>query len=164
MNVSERAALALVSAPVARAVATTASPKLVSPALVDGIGDNVKVLCHDAADEEDADVVFHRHQLGVIDSRLLGQFFRLIVELEPDGLKAEARFFGQQLGPSMLRIDDAMLFRLHAPLGTRPALVRENRSWQNISGAATIGVIVKTYTQVQCPWSLATMTKRRYPV
>lgn len=151
MSGSEPPALPLGSAPVARALAAAARPKLVGPALVDGIRHNVKVIGHNAADEEDVDVVFHRYQLGVVDPRLLGQLLRGVVELEPDGLKAKAGFFGQQLGPSKHRIDDAMLFRLHALLGTRSALVREDRPWQIVSGAATIGVVIKTYTQVQCP-------------
>lgn len=151
MSGSEPPALALGSAAVARALAAAARPRLVGPALVDGIRDNEKIIGHNAADEKDVDVVFHRHQLGVVDSRLLGQLLRGVVELEPDGLKAKAGFFSQQPGPSRDRINDAMLFRLHAILGTRSALVREDRPWQIISGAQRPGVIIKTYTQVQCP-------------
>ena len=117
-----------------RALAAATRPILFGPAFVNRIGDNVKVFRDNAADKKDADVVFHRDQFRVVDSRLLGQSFGGIVELKSDGIEAKNGLLGETLGPAEHRMNYAMLLWFYPLLCACSTFVREDRSCRDVSG------------------------------
>lgn len=101
---------------------------LFSPTVVDRISNCVPVVEVNRTDKEYLDVVFHGHQFGIVDTRLLGKFLALFLHFHPD--RGESKF-GLSVEKSCLvapLVYDAMLLSLDALFLACLATISEDRS------------------------------------
>lgn len=98
---------------------------LVAPAPVHGVLHNVPVVARHGPDEEDLDVVLHRHQFRVVDSRLPRELFALFCHLDLDWGEAELWLSLQKPCLVAALVNDAVLCWFDASLLTALAAVRK---------------------------------------
>lgn len=72
-------------------------------------------------------------ELRIVDTRLLGEFFRLIIELDCYRTETQPRFIFKHFRASSYVINDPVFLGFHTPFGARLAFVCQNRPMGHVS-------------------------------